>query len=126
MTTHNLTNNTPVAFQSRLDRLERAQSRVKTRLAVWSGREERFALIRLLVAVALVMLLVGFYKRMDAAQVTTGWLSFFVAFFVMSTIHQRLKRIRARCEGLASVFSAEISRLQRDWHKIRQIKRLLS
>ncbi|MEN9810310.1 MAG: hypothetical protein RLZZ488_1877 [Pseudomonadota bacterium] len=122
MTTNSLQEDVTAAFTARLARLERAQERVRRRLTLWSQREDRFALIRLLTAVALVMVLAGFYKKMDAAQVFSGWLCFFVAFFTMSAVHRRLKRVRSRCEGLAAVFAAEMARLQRDWQEIRKNK----
>ncbi|MFZ9520839.1 MAG: MutS-related protein [Silvanigrellaceae bacterium] len=105
-----------------MSRLSRAQSRVAKRLAVWSMREDRFALARLLLAVVLVMVLVGFYRKMDASQVFLGWLGFFVVFFSLSAVHRKLKRIRARFEGLAGVFAAESHRLERDWNALRQIR----
>lgn len=122
MTTNSMNEINTAAFEARLARLERAAERVRRRLNLWSQREDRFALIRLMTAVGLVMLLAGFYKSMDAAQVFAGWLCFFVAFFTMSAIHRRLKRVRAKCEGLAAVFAAEMARLQRDWHEIRKNK----
>jgi hypothetical protein len=109
-------------FDAQLSRLSRAQSRVAKRLDVWSTREDRFALVRLLLAVVLVMVLVGFYRKMDASQVFLGWLGFFVVFFSLSAVHQKLKRVRARCEGLAGVFATESQRLERDWNALRQIR----
>ncbi|MEY3900806.1 MAG: hypothetical protein RL189_112, partial [Pseudomonadota bacterium] len=62
MTTNSMHENITAGFEARLARLERAAERVRSRLTLWSQREDRFALIRLLTAVALVMLLAGFYK----------------------------------------------------------------
>lgn len=109
-------------FRRRLTVLERASRRVEKRSAVWSTREERFALLRLLLSAAIVMLLAGFYKQMDASQVVLGWISFLVLFFILSAVHNRLKRIRSRLEGMAGVFAAEILRLQRDWDGLRKIR----
>jgi len=122
MTTYLVQSGETTAFEARLARLARARSRVNQRLDLWAAREDRFALARLLAAVVMVTLLVGFYKKMDASQVFAGWLCFFVAFFAMSTVHRRLKRVRARLEGLTGVLSAEILRLQRDWHELRKIR----
>jgi hypothetical protein len=107
-------------FEARLARLERARKRVNRRLELWASREDRFALARLLTAVALVTILVGFYKKLDASEVFLGWLSFFVAFFALSAIHRKLKRVRARLEGLTGVLAAEMMRLQRDWQELRR------
>ncbi|MBM3381832.1 MAG: hypothetical protein FJY29_05265 [Betaproteobacteria bacterium] len=113
---------TQSTFEKRRSRLEKAQSRVEQRLAVWTRREKNFALFRLLLAVLLVMMLVGYYRSFDASQVFLGWFGFFVVFFILSAVHDRLKRVRARCEGLASVFHAEILRLERDWDALRKLR----
>ncbi|NBO38570.1 hypothetical protein EBU99_08300 [bacterium] len=108
------------AFEQSLDRLQSARRRVESRLSVWAAREERFALLRLILAAVLVMVLVGFYRRMDAAQVFLAWLGFFIVFFLLSAVHSSLKRVRARCEGLSGVFTNEILRARRDWDEIRK------
>jgi hypothetical protein len=109
-------------FEKRRARLERAQARVEQRLALWTGGEKRFALFRLLFAAFLVMMLVGYYRRLDASQVFLGWFGFFVVFFALSAVHERLKRVRARCEGLAAVLNSEILRLERDWEGLRKLR----
>jgi hypothetical protein len=109
-------------FEKRLSVLERAQRRVMQRLSFWSRREERFALARLLTAALLVMVLAGFYRRLDASQVFLGWLGFLILFFFLGSIHARLKRIRARCEGVAGVFAAEVLRVSRDWESLRNLR----
>lgn len=109
-------------FQRRLSSLERASQRVASRCALWARYEERFALFRLLSAALLVMLLAGFYKRMDASQVFLGWLSFLIIFFIFSAFHNRLKRVRSRCEGMAGVFAHEILRHTRNWDGLRKYR----
>jgi hypothetical protein len=102
--------------------LERARRRLEQRLSVWSRREERFALFRLLFVAGVIMILAGMYKSWDASQVFLGWLVFFILFFVLSALHMRLKRVRARCEGLSRVFEAEGHRAGRDWEALRTLR----
>jgi hypothetical protein len=120
MMTNTLAPDQTAKFEARLERLRRAQSRVNLRLNLWAAREDRYALGRLLVAVAIVTVLVGFYKKLDASQVFLGWICFFAAFFAMSFVHRKLKRVRSRLEGLTGVLSAEMMRLQRDWIELRK------
>lgn len=106
------------------DRLEqtlvRARDRVHKRLAIWSRREERFALTRLITAAIVLMILSGLYAKMSAAQVATGWLLFFGLFYLLSRLHRRLQSVRERCEGVFQVLVSEQQRLQRDWEHLRQ------
>ena len=102
------------------ERLESAARRVGQRLAVWSRREERFALLRLGVAAILIVLLSGFYSKMSSSQVAFGWVCFFVVFFVLSALHRRLKNVRERCDGVLNVLVSERHRLKRDWDSLRQ------
>lgn len=108
--------------EMRLAALERARRRLEQRLSVWSRREERFALFRLLFVAGLIMILAGVYRSWDASQVFLGWFGFFILFFVLSAVHMRLKRVRARCEGLSRVFEAEAHRVGRDWEALRTLR----
>jgi ABC-type multidrug transport system fused ATPase/permease subunit len=109
-------------FEAHCGRLQRAHARVTRRQNVWAARENRFAVGRLILASLLVMVLVGFYRSMDASQVFLGWFVFLVVFFFLSAVHRRLKRISARCEGLATALMTEMHRLKRDWSELRAVK----